>query len=493
VKRVSLYTLGCKLNQLETESIAASFGRAGFEIIPWENASDAHLLVINTCTVTSKAEQKARRVIRLALRQSSAPIIVTGCYAQLEAAKLAALDAGPDAKLLAPRRLFIVPGTEKTDILDLPVFLAERACVFAEDAAALLEEWLNTKTAGKLSTPETPAPKSLANGRIYRAFSFNPEAFSFHSRAFVKIQDGCDRNCAYCRVPLARGKSQSLDSLELLRRIKALEDGGWAELVLTAVDITQYQCPSTGKNLGELLLFLLEQTRSAAIRLSSLEPGPVLFTPSFLEAVSHRRIRPHFHLSVQSGSGAVLRAMNRSYGPETVRESVAMLRSVKNDPFLGCDMIAGFPGETEADFEQSYGLANDIGFAQIHAFPYSPRPGTPAWQSGNRAGHKETSGRLERLLELSRLGRKTYVERWTGRVVEGICEHGDGKIIYDARNSSPITVRTGNYLRVRAAVPENFIPVRGSAVHCRIVRPPDECQKTTGNIFFDADGELVVY
>ena len=492
MKCVSLYTLGCKLNQLETESIAASFGKAGFELIPWENASDAQLLVINTCTVTSKAEQKARRVIRLALRQSSAPLVVTGCYAQLEAANLAALDAGPDGKHPAPRRLFVVPGTDKAAILDLPAFLAERACVFAEETARLLEEWLNTKPAQKLSVPEIPSAKTPADGQFYRAFSFNPEAFSFHSRAFVKIQDGCDRHCAYCRVPLARGKSQSLDSLELLRRIKTLENGGWTELVLTAVDITQYQCPSTGKNLGELLCFLLENTCSAAIRLSSLEPGPVLFTSSFLEAVSHRRIRPHFHLSVQSGSGAVLLAMKRPYGPETIRESADMLRSVKNDPFLGCDMIAGFPGENEADFEQSYGLASDIGFAQIHAFPYSPRPGTPAWQSGNRAGSRETSVRLERLLELSKLGRKVYVERWTGRVVQGICEHGAGKTLHDGKNSPPVTVVTDNYLKICAAVPENFVPVRGAAVHCRIVRPLVECRKPKENIFFDADGGLVV-
>jgi threonylcarbamoyladenosine tRNA methylthiotransferase MtaB len=442
---VSFYTLGCKLNQLETESIAESFRAAGFLLLSWEERRGAEIIVINTCTVTSKAEQKARRVIRLSLRESACPVIVTGCYAQLEAASLAAIE-----KPGALRRLFIVPGAEKNRLLDLPRFLAEKN-VTAETAPELLETWLGIAPPGTDGT-----------------FRFCPADFSFHSRPFLKIQDGCGRNCAYCRVPLARGKSRSLASAEALTRLQTLEKRGAAEAVLTGVNIAQYRCPETGKGLGELLAFLLDNTRSIALRLSSIEPEPGLFSGVFLDAVSHPRLRPHFHLSVQSGSPSVLAAMARPGGPDAIRKSAAALRAVKGDPFLACDIICGFPGETEEDFAQSFKLCEELDFAWIHGFPFSPRPGTPAFYLTNRVKEGETERRLCRLLELSRAGRKAYISRWTGKIADAVMlENG---------------LLTANYLRIRVK-PESALPP-GAEVRCRIIQTLD------GGVF-DAAGEVI--
>jgi threonylcarbamoyladenosine tRNA methylthiotransferase MtaB len=505
VPGVSFYTLGCKLNQLETESIAAAFGKAGFTVMAWgvsgegESAGDgrpvgdgkpagdrppdkAAVLVINTCTVTSRAEQKARRIIRLALRESSAPVIVTGCYARLEAEKLTALEAECGS------RLFIIPA--KDSLLDLPSFLAG----LAKDARGFrmadgIQSWLricpgnafsdkarldkahldNAETPGGFSRGETP------DG----TFRFNPDVFSFHSRAFLKIQDGCNRRCAYCRVPLARGESRSLDSAEVLARLRALEAKKFAEAALTGVNIAQYRCPETGKDLGELLCFLLDNTASIALRLSSIEVEPGFFNGPFLKALSRGRLRPHFHLSVQSGSASVLKAMGRPYGPDGIRESAALLRSVKNDPFLGCDIITGFPGESETDFEKTLDLCAGIGFAWIHGFPYSPRPGTTAYTLKNRVAERESARRLERLLELSRNGRAAYIRRWAGRTVDAVVE---------AKKLPFSGVLTDNYLRIRIdrEPPGGLVP--GTAVRCRITQP-----LCPASGCFDLSGEVVIY
>jgi threonylcarbamoyladenosine tRNA methylthiotransferase MtaB len=503
---VSFYTLGCKLNQLETESIADAFGKAGFNIVPWESRSRRDILVFNTCTVTSKAEQKARRVIRCALRESAAAVIVTGCYAQLGAEKIAALEGEVLRPAGVPGRLFVIPGGAKDSILDLPFFLAGLSPGEGEhgrgDSGGLclaggIRRWFETwrtdaGPAGEPGSPPAVGPVPAAGPALSGAFRFTADEFSFHSRAFLKIQDGCDRRCAYCRVPLARGKSQSLDSTEVLARLAALESRKQAEAVLTGVNIAQYRCPATGRNLGELLCFLLKHTSSIALRLSSIEVEPGFFNPAFLDAVSSSRVRPHFHLSVQSGSAAVLDAMGRPYSPRDIRESAALLRNVKGDPFLGCDIITGFPGESPEDFEKTRGLCGDIGFAWIHGFPYSPRPGTTAYVLGNRVSEAESGKRLKTLMEISRNGRKAYVRRWIGKTVDAVAE---------TKKFPFLNVLTDNYLRL--CIPEGTVnpsgrgnlrsggfreetaaPVPGSALKCRIT-PLD--QQYGG---FDASGEI---
>ncbi|MDR2482844.1 MAG: tRNA (N(6)-L-threonylcarbamoyladenosine(37)-C(2))-methylthiotransferase MtaB [Treponema sp.] len=422
---LSVYTLGCKLNQAESEAVAAAFKREGFQVAPWGSATD--ILAVNTCTVTSKAEQKARRIIRAALRANPRScVIVTGCYAQVARP---ALEALADAASRAQGRFFVLNGDLKSALLDLPGFIRRNSGNSAPDPEqlpALLGQW------------ERVSPSAAPDDR----FRFNGEDLSFHSRPFLKIQDGCNHACSYCRVPLARGKSVSLEAGQVLARLKALEARGFGEAVLTGVNIGCYD--AGGFDLAMLLSLLLRETRSIAIRLSSLEPQGL--RPALLDALADGRIRPHFHLSVQSGSPAVLRRMRRTYGPGEVVRAAEQLRALKGDPFLACDMIAGFPGERDGDFRQSYELCQRLDFAWIHPFPYSRRPGTEAAGFEEAVPEREAAARVKALTALAHEGRKAYIARWLGKTVEAIPESGAALSANYLRLLVPATVAERRFL-----------------------------------------------
>jgi threonylcarbamoyladenosine tRNA methylthiotransferase MtaB len=459
--RAAIHTLGCKLNQIESESIAEAFSSAGFAI---EAGLRADILVINTCSVTSKSEQKARRLIRKALRDNpGACVIVTGCYAQLDAAAIAALEEPVPPEL--PRRLFVLAGDRKALLLDLSRLLRSAACPDGPAPAALSQalERLLGREAPPGAPEDPPDP-----------FRFNARDFSFHSRPFLKIQDGCNHACSYCAVTLARGPSRSLDVETLLVRLRDLEAAGHGEAVLTGVNISQYR--SIGLDIGGALEYLLERTRTIALRLSSLEPecldGPLL------RVLSMRRIRPHFHLSIQSGSPRILERMRRPYAPEAVEAAIRRLRELREDPFLACDIIAGFPGETSAEFAETYDLCRRSKFAWIHVFPFSRRPGTEAWEFPDRVPERETVSRVESLADLARQGRRAYVRAWAGKTVEAIVEApGAGQAL---------TALSENYLKLRLPLPpDRPPPPPGNLVVCRIVAPPEQADSR-----FDALAEL---
>jgi threonylcarbamoyladenosine tRNA methylthiotransferase MtaB len=446
---VSIQTLGCKLNQIDSESIAEAFSREGFSV----NAGDtADILVINTCTVTSKSEQKARRLIRKALKDNPCScVIVTGCYAQMEAGAIAALNGDEQSF----RRLFVLTGGRKTLLLDLPRFLR------GEFNPAALSQALERY----VTAPETVL------GAISDPFRFNVRDFSFHSRAFLKIQDGCNRACSYCRVTFARGPSLSLDAPTLLSRLRELEAAGHGEVVLTGVNLNQYQ--SAALDLGKLLEYLLANTRTIALRLSSLEPEGM--TESLLQALANKRIRPHFHLSVQSGSPLILDRMRRDYGPEEVETAARRLRSLREDPFLACDIIAGFPGETPGEFAKTRELCRRIGFAWIHAFPYSRRPGTEAWNFQDKVPEREAVSRVESLINMARQGKAAYISRWAGKTVEAIVENN--------RGDAAAVALSENYLKLRVPLTEGQGP--GTLIRCRIQEPLEPIDP-----YFDAVAEL---
>jgi threonylcarbamoyladenosine tRNA methylthiotransferase MtaB len=389
----SIETLGCKLNQIESEAIADSFKKAGLALASRGEAAD--IIVINTCTVTSRAEQKARRIIRRALKENPlCRVIVTGCYAQMEAEAIAALETDSPRK----PRLFVVPGNLKPELLKLPRVLSPGG-VSAD-----------CKKAGEADAAETQNADP---------FAYTANDFSFHSRAFLKIQDGCDHACTYCRVTLARGQSVSLDSKLVLARLRELEGRGYGEAVLTGVNIGQYR-DAAGRDLGGLLAYLLANTGGIALRLSSLEGEGI--NAEFLDVIKDKRIRPHFHLSIQSGSKTVLERMGRRCVPEEIERNIAALHERKDDPFLACDIIAGFPGETPAEFEETRLLCERAGFAWIHAFPYSKRPGTAAALFRNPVSEREAAARVECLGALAASSRAAYVGRWLGKTVEAIPE-----------------------------------------------------------------------
>ena len=458
----SVYTLGCKLNSLETEAIVDAFCRGGFSLIrddqkTSQKSPEPGIIVINTCTVTSMAEQKARRFIRKALGDyPEACIIVTGCYAQMEREALAALEE-------PSRRLFVIPGEEKHRLLELPDRIFGPGVLpgnlLPSELPRLIASWLGS-------------PPGQEDG----AFRFSPEGFTSRSRGFLKIQDGCDHRCAYCRVSLARGQSRSLGAALALERLQALEERGYGEAVLTGVNISQYRDADLG--LPGLLDFLLRGTGRIRLRLSSIEPEGGSLGEAFAQVLAHPRIRPHFHLSLQSGSPGILAKMGRPYSPGDISEAVRLLRSIREDPFLACDIIAGFPGETELEFAKTRELCEDLRFAWIHAFPFSPRPGTAAFGFSGKVSQRETSKRVELLGDLARRGRGEYIRRWEGKVVEAILEGGG------CGQEAPAV--SENYLKLLVQSGKEPLPPPGSLIRCRIL--PGGALMKPG---MDARGEII--
>jgi threonylcarbamoyladenosine tRNA methylthiotransferase MtaB len=463
---VAFQTLGCKLNRCETETIAAAFTKAGFSIT--EDTREACLLVVNTCSVTSKAEQKVRGTIRAALRRNPVcPVIVTGCYAETDRAGLEALDsAGGEGG-----RLFVVPGSQKSRIMDLPAALAGEGI---RDMAAL-------------RAAISRICRADGGGSAADVFRFAAGAPALRSRTFLKIQDGCDNSCAYCLVHIARGAARSLPRETVLERLRTAESGGAAEAVLTGVNISRWNGAANG-GLPELLRALVSGTKEVGIRLSSLEPD--VFTEDFFAVIQNPRIRPHFHISIQSGSAEILERMGRFYEPESVLGAIRRLRELKDDPFIACDMITGFPGETEKHFSETYAFCEAAAFSQIHPFPFSRRRGTAAWDYKPRIPEREAEKRVSILKNYSISSRKRYIERWIGRDVGGIC------ISLPARGAGAagfVEILTDNYLRIRAQLPcdSRFLPQKGRRLGCRITAHAEDGHDGGRAPSFDACGKII--
>jgi len=419
-------TLGCKLNQLESEAIADAFLRVGFK----HAAKTPSVVIVNTCTVTSKADQKARRVIRKALRDyPKSKVIVTGCYAQLNSEDLLKLDDGKK------KRLFVI---KKDSIIDLPDYYDEN-----EQIESVLEKF-----------SERQQPKAGE-----RFFQFNPQVFSDHTRSFLKIQDGCDNHCTYCRIRLARGASISLEADEVLSRLRILEKSH-AEAVLTGVNISQYSDEKKAANLARLLEYLLKGTEKIALRLSSLAPDKI--DEELIGVLSNERIRPHFHLSVQSCSKKILEKMGRSYGGKTIEDAISLLRRAKIDPFLACDIITGFPGETETEFQETFEMCKKLDFAWIHVFPYSKRPGTAAFSFSEVLHETEVTRRVGLFTDLAQQGRADYARRWLGKEIDVLVEKGCGK---SCRGVSE------NYLKT-VILHEGKAPSPGEVLRCKLLEKP---------------------
>ncbi|MCX7026428.1 MAG: tRNA (N(6)-L-threonylcarbamoyladenosine(37)-C(2))-methylthiotransferase MtaB [Spirochaetes bacterium] len=428
--RVAVSTFGCKLNQLETESIADAFSSAGAALSSFD--AMAELYVLNTCTVTGKAEQKARRSIRhaSALNPGSV-VIVTGCYAQMD----------PDGLALLSPRVIVVSGDEKTSLLELAAWLQDNWQGHGDLLDAVLE-WKRGRATG-----------SPAGAASLDRFAFHPQSFTFHSRPSLKIQDGCDNRCAYCRVCIARGPSVSLDPELALARVRQLEAAEKTEVVLTGINLSQYRWGSM--RFSDLLDSLVAGTQRIRFRVSSWEPGRA--DEAFIAVFALNRVQPHLHLSLQSGSDSVLARMARPYTAAQIRETVKSIRSVKDDPFLAADIIAGFPGETEAEAEETFELLAELDLAYIHAFPFSARPGTRAWDMKPKVPERVAGERVARLGELARRGKAAYLCHWTGKTIPMIFEHGGEGT-------------SANYLKLKlSGAPEGLAP--GSLVQGLILGP----------------------
>lgn len=410
-------TLGCKLNQYESQAIAQAFKAAGYR---QTDGLAAGLAILNSCAVTGKSEQKTRRLSRLLAKNCDA-VIVCGCAAAPSAARLQK-EAG---------NIIFAKGSAKAVLLEAPNALkglSGRQLV--ERAQALLAQKRN----------------GGAN-----PFGFEAASPAGRTRASLKIQDGCDRSCTYCYTRIARGRAVSLDAGEIVNRLNRLAAAGHKEITLTGINLAAYS--SGGLDLWGLLLKIYDETQGFRLRLTSLEPDAVRGFQA-LAALRHPRMSPHFHLAIQHGDDAVLQAMERPYSRQQVIEAVQLLREAKENPFLACDIIAGFPGEDEAAFAQSRSLLRMIDISCAHVFAFSPRPGTKAFAMGPKTPERVRDSRVADLRAFSELALARYAQSQEGLIREALAES-------EVRPDGAVRCRTDNYLDVWLyGAPEGLRPGR---------------------------------
>ncbi len=403
MKKVASHALGCKVNQYESEAIAELFAEKGYETVGIDDWADIY--IINTCTVTNFGDKKSRQLIRKVKRQNPEAIVAAiGCYAQT---------APDDIKKIDGVNLII--GTKgRSDIVELVES-------YSPDMGVLC-------TVGE-----------IAKERVFERLSINK--LTDRTRAYLKIQDGCSQFCSYCIIPYARGPIRSRDPEDIADEVKTLAANGFKEIILTGIHVASY-----GKDLkGTSLLDVIKQVQRTEgierIRFSSVEPN--LMTREFVSGLAAMdKVCGHFHLSLQSGCDRTLKRMNRKYTSQEYENAVNLVREYFPDAALTTDIIAGFPGETEEDFEESISFAKKIGFLKIHAFPYSPKRGTPAAVMENQIQNSVKNERTARLIELSDTMGSEFIGKFYGKIMPVLFEREVCGNFYEGY--------TSNYIRVIA-------------------------------------------
>ncbi|NLW56043.1 MAG: tRNA (N(6)-L-threonylcarbamoyladenosine(37)-C(2))-methylthiotransferase MtaB [Firmicutes bacterium] len=381
---VAFHTLGCKVNQFDTGGLMAKFRERGYEIVGFDQP--AAIYVINTCTVTQTAEQKARQLIRKVKREHpEAMVVVTGCYAQTNPEAVAAL---PEA--------------------DLVVGVAGRG-----NLVDLIEQKISVESKNQV----------LPWGNCAQFEVFTPENTE-KTRAFLKIEDGCRSFCSYCKIPFARGPVRSLPPLQVKDEIKRLLRSGFKELVLVGIHLGEYGT-DLGRDLASLLAEIAHEGEDWGeewrLRLGSLEPTD--FSPALIEILfSSRLFCNHLHIPLQSGSSGVLSRMNRKYTPEDYAGLVSMLRQGIPDLSLTTDLMVGFPGETEEEFTETLHFIQAVSFSRIHIFPYSRREGTKAAQMKEQLPRKLKEERVRQAEKVAEKLARDYREKLLGKTVEVLIE-----------------------------------------------------------------------
>lgn len=385
-KTVCVDYLGCKLNQAETEALSIDFALAGCETVPFNSGADIY--VLNTCTVTHVADRKSRQWLRRVRRRNpSALVIATGCFAERAPGDLQAVDDS----------LLIFGNRQK---MGLVAVLKERG---------LLENTEGEYLAGAGGIGKT--------------------------RSLVRIQEGCSNACTYCIVPKVRRGNISRPPEEVISEIKSRFDSGYAEIVLTGTEIGDYN--QEGYQLADLVREILQKTDVERLRLSSLQPHHI--NSHLLDIWQDSRLCRHFHLSLQSGSNTVLRRMNRKYTREEYLHAVRQIQSTLPDTAITTDVIVGFPGETQEEFEQTLAVCKEAGFARIHVFPYSPRPSTKAVEMTPQVKEADKKLREKQIAGVAEEASRAFRKRFNGQVMPVLWESSSGGF------SSGLT---GNYIRV---------------------------------------------
>ena len=387
MKKVSFYTLGCKVNQYETNAMAQKFKEAGYEIVDM-NDDISDICIVNTCTVTNMSDRKSRHSLRRVKEKNpSAIIAAVGCYAQVAKNDL-----------------------EKMPEIDIVLGNEEKANI-----VQYVEKFMESQNENKLIEIEDISSKKEFEdmGQI---------TYTEKTRAVIKVQDGCNQFCSYCIIPYARGRVRSRNAESIIKEITQIAQNGIKEVVITGIHVASYGRDFGNENgLIELLEKINEIEGIKRIRLGSLEPK--IITEEFMQRLSKlEKICHHFHLSLQSGCDETLKRMNRKYATAQVREIIERLRRYYDDVMLTTDIIVGFPGETEEEFEATYQFLKEVKLYKMHVFQYSPRKGTRAAVMQNQVDGSIKEARSKRLIELSNENQKMYNQQLVGKEVEVLFE-----------------------------------------------------------------------
>lgn len=424
MKKVAFYTLGCKVNQYETEAMLEMFEKNGYENVGSEDFADVY--VINTCTVTHMSDRKSRQYIRRVKKKNPDSIIaVVGCYSQVSPEEILDID---DVNLVMGTndRRTIVDKVEKID---------------SNSKVSTVDDIMKVRKFEEIEISQT-------NGK---------------TRAFIKIQDGCDRYCSYCIIPYARGRIRSRDRQGIIEEIENLAANGYKEVVLTGIHVASY-----GRDLTEDIdiLTIIKDVNDIEgierIRLSSVEP--VLFTEDFIDQISKiDKLVPHYHLSLQSGCDATLKRMNRRYTTGEYKNTVDKLRAKIPGVSLTTDVIVGFPGETNEEFSQTLAYLKDLKLMHMHVFKYSPRKGTPAAGMDGQVDPQMKQMRSDSLLALSTKNFKYFADQFKDVDLKVLFEEVDKEGYYEGL--------TDNYIRIKVKADRD---IRGKILPVRIVEVCDD-------------------
>jgi threonylcarbamoyladenosine tRNA methylthiotransferase MtaB len=407
MKKVAFYTLGCKVNQYETNGMIQEFLKNGYELVDFDDIADIY--VINTCTVTNMSDRKSRQMLRQAKKKNkNALVVACGCYVQV----------AKDEVEQIPEIDLVIGTNEKVNIVEI--------------------------IEANMSHGEEIEIDDVMQNREYG--DFGTVTYTEKTRAVIKVQDGCDRFCTYCIIPYARGRVRSRKPESVIKEIKEISKKGIKEVVITGIHVASYGKDFTN---GYALIDLLEEINKIdgieRIRLGSIEP--LLITDEFLERLQKlEKICHHFHLSLQSGCEQTLERMNRRYSVDEFEQIVEKLRKVYPDVILTTDIIVGFPGETEEEFKQTYEFLKKIKFYKMHIFKYSQRKGTKAELMPNQVSGEVKEQRSNILLELSDTNEIKYLESLIGKKVE---------VLFEEKTDEYYQGHTQNYIQVKCRSTQN--------------------------------------
>lgn len=429
MKKVALHNLGCKVNTYETDAMTQSLKEHGYEIVPFEEGADIY--IINTCSVTNIADRKSRQMLHKAKKMNpSAIVVATGCYVQT---------AGEE--ILADKSIDLVIGNNnKSHIVDI------------------LEGYIEDKN-------KNIVLNDLSHETIYE--DMNMTTLTEHTRAFIKIQDGCNQFCTYCIIPYARGRIRSRSLEDIEREVKELSNNGYREIVLTGIHLSSYG--KDKKDVGITLIDAIEKVAATEgierVRLGSLEP--MIITDEFLSKLKEiPEFCPHFHLSLQSGCEEILKKMNRHYTPDMYYERCNLIRKYFDNPAITTDVIVGFPGETPENFEECRRFLEKVDFSEMHIFKYSKRQGTIAAKMPMQVDDSIKAERSDALLKLNEELNRKYKSLFLGKTTEVLIEE---KVVIDDLEYQ--TGYTKEYVKVGVMAEKDLT---GTIVKVTIIKNMDE-------------------